>query len=220
MGLPRVLNGTAPCSNFCKYAKQAENAPKKFSKTRLCRRESAFLPFSPHQTEFRPTSPQQKNYGPEPRVNTLGPGLRTPATEQNPPKPRPERQSHPRDQKKTKDRFKGKRHAYVAVLAFKPKAPCTGVFHLLRSAPSATSSGRGEDERLSNVCVLASSLRYAGLSGAATRPLRSQPLRCKTQRCSGMKSNAHRLGQDRPVRGRVKAFAKSCAFARKPLRGP
>jgi hypothetical protein len=37
----------------------------------------------------------------------------------------------------------------------------------LRAAPSATNSGIGSRRRLSSVCVLASSLRYACLSPAA-----------------------------------------------------
>jgi hypothetical protein len=207
-----LLSGNAFPSNFCKYAKQAENRSKKFSKTRLCRRESAFLPFSPHQTEFRPTSPQQKNYGPEPRVNTLGPGLRTPATEQNPPKPRQERQSHPRDQKKTKDRFKGKRHVVVTVLALQPSR--WSVFRWLCSAPTAHNSGT--KRRHAYLFRLRARLR------AATRPSVCCARSLSTVKAKVLGDGIKRpsLAQNRPVRGRVKAVAKSCAFARKPLRGP
>ena len=89
------------------------------------------------------------------------------------------------------------------------------VFRWLRSLPTAQRPGT--KRRHAYLFRLRARLKPAlRLSFArCARSLSTVPLKVL-----GDKTNAHRLAHSRPVRGRVKAFAKSCAFARKPLRGP
>jgi hypothetical protein len=59
----------------------------------------------------------------------------------------------------------------------------------------------GRRQRLSNVCGLACGPDVPPSAALAASPM-------SKQRCSGRKENAHRLNQDRPVLGRVKASAR------------